>query len=437
MKMVILDAVMGTGKSTYIIEKINSSPSKKYIILVPLLSEVTRYKEALSLPIAKGGKRPDIMALDTDESQSKTERFLNAVRDGMTVVTTHELFARLSSWDMSSISLDEYELIIDETIALVEKGILRDVDIKSAEDLKLIKKSDHSSIEGLQIYQLLPSAEGHIGQGGALSEVLKAVQGKHIYSVGAESVVFVVPPEKFKTFKSVTLLTYLFKGSETNAWLEVFAIPFDHLELYREAGGFKTRPHLGVYEGKRFSSLLDIYEGPYNDVGMKVPRSRRYPLGKHWYDDQAKKKGKAKIKDVQKSTRSFFRNHSKGREDNLWTCFKGHRESIRDNHFSRKGTGEYPEGFLVLNTRATNDFADRHTLAYLVNVNPFPEIEQFFRKQGASFDRDNYALSMVLQWVWRSAIRNGEPIKLYLPSERMRALILDWFKDALLKVLAK
>jgi len=218
MKMVILDAVMGTGKSTYIIEKINSNPSKKYIILVPLLSEVTRYKEALSLPIAKGRKRSDIVALDTDESQSKTERFLNAVRDGLTVVTTHELFARLSSWDMSSISLDEYELIIDETIVLVEKGILRDVDIKSAEDLKLIKKSDHSSIEGLQVYQLLPSAEGHIDQGGALSQILKAVQGKHIYSVGSESVVFVVPPEKFKTFKSVTLSTYLFKGSETNAW---------------------------------------------------------------------------------------------------------------------------------------------------------------------------------------------------------------------------
>ena len=36
------------------------------------------------------------------------------------------------------------------------------------------------------------------------------------------------------------------------------------------------------------------------------------------------------------------------------------------------------------------------------------------------------ALSEMLQWVWRSAIRDDKPINLYIPSRRMRELLIDW-----------
>ena len=35
-------------------------------------------------------------------------------------------------------------------------------------------------------------------------------------------------------------------------------------------------------------------------------------------------------------------------------------------------------------------------------------------------DENSYALSELLQWIWRSQIRNGEPITIYIPSKRMR-----------------
>ena len=39
-----------------------------------------------------------------------------------------------------------------------------------------------------------------------------------------------------------------------------------------------------------------------------------------------------------------------------------------------------------------------------------------------------YALSTMLQWIWRSAIRRGEEIWLYVPSRRMRTLLKDWME---------
>ena len=98
----IVDAVMGTGKSTVIIEGLNKALKVKYIILVPSLPEATRYKEGLSSEFE--GKRNDIVALDADGGPKKTPLFIEAVQDSKTVVITHELFSRLSQRDFDHLS---------------------------------------------------------------------------------------------------------------------------------------------------------------------------------------------------------------------------------------------------------------------------------------------------------------------------------------------
>ena len=44
----------------------------------------------------------------------------------------------------------------------------------------------------------------------------------------------------------------------------------------------------------------------------------------------------------------------------------------------------------------------------------------------SEIDQDRYAISVLIQFVFRSAVRKGEPIKLYLPSLRMRELLERW-----------
>ena len=48
---------------------------------------------------------------------------------------------------------------------------------------------------------------------------------------------------------------------------------------------------------------------------------------------------------------------------------------------------------------------------------------------GYPLDVDKLALSEMIQWIWRSAIRDGKEIWIYIPSSRMRGLLEDWIKE--------
>lgn len=105
----------------------------------------------------------------------------------------------------------------------------------------------------------------------------------------------------------------------------------------------------------------------------------------------------------------------------MWTTFKKFRSKL-------KGKG-YTNSFVPLNCRATNDYAKSKFLVYPVNVYPNVGVSQFFSQRGLKIDDDNYALSELVQWIFRSSIRNGEDIHIYLPSKRMRGLLENWLEE--------
>ena len=56
-------------------------------------------------------------------------------------------------------------------------------------------------------------------------------------------------------------------------------------------------------------------------------------------------------------------------------------------------------------------------------------IKQFFIDKNVTIDEDTWALSELLQWIFRSAIREHKEINIYIPSERMRSLLLEWLNS--------
>ena len=106
----------------------------------------------------------------------------------------------------------------------------------------------------------------------------------------------------------------------------------------------------------------------------------------------------------------------------MWGTYCDTRNGLR-------GKG-YTNAFVVFNERATNQYRDREILVYAAN--PFMNVGQklFYQKNGVAIDEDMYALSTMIQWIWRSAIRDGKPIEIYIPSSRMRSLLIQWMKDA-------
>ena len=79
--------------------------------------------------------------------------------------------------------------------------------------------------------------------------------------------------------------------------------------------------------------------------------------------------------------------------------------------------------------RATNKWSDRVYLIYVVNRFMPPPLVHYFRSIGIAVDQDAWALSEMIQWIWRSAIRKGEEIWIYVPSSRMRKLLQNWIAE--------
>jgi hypothetical protein len=85
-------------------------------------------------------------------------------------------------------------------------------------------------------------------------------------------------------------------------------------------------------------------------------------------------------------------------------------------------------GFLPFNTRATNAYRNVEALAYPLNIYQHGDVRGYFDERGIATSEDLYAISTLVQWLWRSRIRQEprQSITIYLPSERMRGLFLEW-----------
>lgn len=142
-------------------------------------------------------------------------------------------------------------------------------------------------------------------------------------------------------------------------------------------------------------------------------------LSKSWYN---RNKDNVAIKKLKNNIYNFFLNICNTSSNlNLWTTFKEFKPILQ-------GKG-YSKGYLSHNARATNDFKNRISVAYPINKFMNPYVKNFFVNNNVSVDEDGFATSEMLQFIWRSAIRDNKPISLYIPSVRMRTLLKKWIAD--------
>ena len=76
-----------------------------------------------------------------------------------------------------------------------------------------------------------------------------------------------------------------------------------------------------------------------------------------------------------------------------------------------------------------NEYKDRVSVAYPINKFMNPYVKKFFENNKVTVDEDGFAISEMLQFIWKSAIREGKKISLYIPSIRMRTLLKKWITD--------
>lgn len=275
---------------------------------------------------------------------------------------------------------------------------------------------------------------GEYGTNSKFSEVERLAKLGRLYCIRDKLLAAVFPPETFSLFESIYVLTYMFEGSILKNYFDLFGIEYEKMSLERLESLYTIVPYSDAADiafRKKCKGLITIEDTD------SLNSNRR--LSKNWYS----KADAGSFKHLKNDMRKFFSKYHAHSGDIMWTCPKDYKNKLSGKGFTRKRNMtkeelQLPEKeqeecrkslecFVPCNARATNRYRDRWALAYMCNLYYRPMlIEGMFTDRGIQVDEDAYALSSLIQWMCRSRLRDGQPIVIYLPSERMRKLLMNW-----------
>ena len=402
----IVDDIMGSGKSTWAINHINQNPDKKFLCIVSLLSECERFKE-----------KTDIDIIDPEKWGSKWKNFRWLVENDKNIVTTHSLIKMMDLDMLELLKSKNYVLMIDECLDVLDTYKISKDDLKIIFNEKLVSLDE----DGFLVWN--EERKPYKGVYGDIKRLcsFKSLMGfkKENSDELARIIMWNFPVDFFKCFDESYIFTYLWEGSIQKSYFDIHGIKYEKYMLDYDRQLIPHCKEIEYEKRKNIVDLINIYDGKFNKIGMKIGKSN--PLSKSWYEDK-RKKNRSIFSQLKNNTENYFRTVTKTKSiDNMYTVFKPYCKYV-------KGEG-YTKGFVSCNARGTNEFKNKKSLAYLINFFMSPDIKQFVEHYHIEFDDNLFSLSALLQWIWRSQIRDGKSINLYIPSERMRELLKMWINE--------
>lgn len=386
---------MGTGKTSWALQFMNHNTEHPYMYVTPFLAEVAR----VVCGTETGAK---LHAPPDDGSKMVSLKLMLCA--GENIACTHQLFKKLDEGSLEVIQKKEYVLILDEVLdaVTVYQGLQRD-------DLHILQKADYLSIDDTGRIKWNEEAQDSITR---FDDLKYYATNKLAFSTDGSNVVTVFNPNVFKAFTSVYVLTYMFEGSIMK--------PYFHL----------TKMDYQIYHICKTADVYGLSEGVGDDTG-RIPEivicNEKFAYRKEYMKKTAFSIGwlgrlKAEqAKTVKNDLHNYFQNKLHARAETiLYTTSKEGRVKL-------DGKG-YKTAFLAWNARASNDYSDRFNLAYCFNCFVNPALKNYFHSYSIGIDEEAYATANLLQWIWRSRIRNGEPINIFIPSARMRELLFNWIQ---------
>ncbi|AWD71516.1 hypothetical protein [Acinetobacter schindleri] len=415
----VYDAMMGSGKTTQIIENIRTAEKdQNFLYITPLLDECHRIsgttydpEDTLKRPLITTEDDTSVHYAYIDDAPLKERRFKHPsykggskaeslqylLKNKENVVSTHQLFMNLTPNMLDDAK--DYVLIIDETIQVYDVYTEHSsTELEALFRLGWIHVDDDAVT--LRFNREKYGDNGGDPTGTKYENLATMCDLGQLLYVDQKLIVWELSIDTLKSFKEVWIATYMFEGSQMSAYLKSYGVEY---ELIR----FGNKP-------SQIKHLVTISDNKFiNEIGTKTTALS---------SSQFKSNKKALCEQLSKNLDNYFRNHVKAKKsDRLWTSFKEAHSAIAGSR--------YKEEWLAFNTKATNEYKDKTNLAYLMNLYPNPMVVKASAMKGFPVKEDVFALSEMVQWIWRSAIREGNPINIYVPSSRMRSLLQRWLND--------
>lgn len=381
----------------------NAQPEVKNIFITPFIKETERVQR-------------DCPGLDfktpEDKSKSKSAHFKDLLEAEHNIAGTHSLFTRVDSETLELIRMGGYRLFLDEVMNVVHQMNV------TPSDLQMLENDGYLIID--RETGKVTTSEKADNYSGAFIELIENARSGRLVCFNNTFLLWHFPPEVFEAFEEVHVLTYLFDGQIQRCYFEYHDIEYEKfgVEGTRETGYWLV-PYDPLNGDKdlrdRLKDDLNVYDGKLNNIGKKR-------LSYSWYQSNAK--NLRVMNKLKKDTYNYFKNIVKGNtSENMWTTYKVAEDVL-------KGSG-YTKGFVPHNARATNEYRHKKNLAYLIDRYLPPQMIHYFEEKGVEMNPDLFAVSELIQWLFRSALRDEKPVNLYLPSERMRGLLFQWIDGEL------
>lgn len=394
----VVDALMGRGKSSAAVRYMNEHKGTKcFLYITPYLAEVGRVCELCDF------EEPDM------EFVSKSEQLKSLMRNRSNIASTHALFGMMDEEALELAKSQGYSLIIDESLSVIQGVSVSPKDMAIMSEHLVTVNEDGSIVWNDPEYS------------GKFDGYKKMADDGELYYCSS-TMYEVMNPTRLLPFDEVFMLTYLFEGQLQKAYFDYFGFTYDTIGVEQDEYGYYFADHPDCPPQTDYSRLINIIGEEYFDDRINGIGYDRTALSSSWFKQRGK--SHADVRRLRNNMHTFFMKNTSGAANRrLWTTFKEHEKWLYGDR------NRYSTSFLPLNARATNARKDADSVAYLVNRFVNPNISKFFTTKGIEIDSDKFALSEMLQFIWRSAIREGKEIQLYMPSRRMRELLKNWMKE--------
>lgn len=413
----VLDSIMGSSKTTGMIKWINSNPNERYIYISPLLSEVESGGR-----IHKELKTVSFEAPNTDDSATKSEDLLKLLIDGSNIACTHTLYLSMSNEHLKAIKDNNFILLIDEEVNVIE-GYNK----YTKDDLEYLESKndiEYSADDGMISWVGSPC-----GSKAKYKDFMNLCNAKALYATKRNKAMMVtqLPIKLITSAKRVVVMTYMFKGNILDCFLRL--------------KGIKTKPFTDVVCVQKDKGVIR------NLVDLKPLQKELLKLS--MTSSGYEKYSKTDCDIIAKYIRNISQNSKATSQDVMYTFPKakltGDDRNKTKNKIVPKGYTNFVEKidvsgkvksvkhpcWLFSGCRATNIYSHKWCLIHVYDRYPLQSVSSYLEDFNCKIDNNVFALSEMLQWIWRSRIRNDERITLAIGNQRMYNLFIEWLDKEL------
>lgn len=443
-KITFIDRPCGTGKTTALIQELsawNESTDRPVIVVTPRLSEVKRIiNGAPSAHIAQ----PD----DENGNTTKTNSVEALLADGRNIACTHSLYVKLRKLAQEG-KLSGHRMVIDECPTPIELApTISKAEFRNEIEAKGLATVDEAS--GLVTpTDLWMERAAMGGKKSYAKQYVLAAMGRLLVTPERDLLMMAIPIEMLLAPAALTVLTYLSEGSYLAAYLDKLGVKYAVRKWEHEAEWIRRQRDLITVEtlplpriktrtnqhGSKHTTMRLSFSGQTkkaNDaalskLGNKLMNMHKVggPLrgipkenvmvtsaGAAWFKDGTAEGGRQVCGPISKNT-GLLGKWAYDADTSTWTV---------------KGGWTWVSNL----TRGVNDHIHCSHAVYLFDQHPNPVLCKFLGKRSHEWGQ-TFAITEFVQWVYRSRVRLGQPITVYVPSKRMRGILEDWLNSTTAK----